>query len=239
MSDTLSAHPAARALRTRLEHGEPTRIVGFGSSNTEARAECRFNWLDWLDYGLHRAYGRFHRTINSGVSGNTTGQMLERFDEDVALYRPHVVFVTAGGNDSAPEKTAGEEVYRANLLRIAGWIRDLGAAVVFQTYYAVDLERMEPPYAAAFPVYMEIVREVAAETGDALIDHYSRWERLRLADLERYRALMLNPLHVNASGNMLMGADVLRALGVPLTDEARGALATGLELQAALDDLAR
>ncbi len=237
MTASTSDHPAACGLRARLEKGLRTRIVGFGSSNTEARAERRFNWLDWVDYGLHQAYGRSHRTINSGVSGNTTGQMLDRFDDDVALYRPGLVFVTGGGNDSSPDKTLGEDVYRSNLLAIAARIRDLGAGVVIQTYYAVDLERMEPDYAAAFGRYMQIARDVAAETGDLLIDHYARWERLRAADLEQYRSLMFDALHVNEAGNMLMGVDVLRALGVTRTDQAREAMARGLELQAVLDGL--
>ena len=231
-------HPTIEKALARLERGDLTRIVGFGSSNTEARALFRFNWLDWFDAGLRGCFGRCHRTINSGVSGDTTGRMLERFGDDVARYEPHLVLVTGGGNDSAPAKTRGEDAFRANLTEIVTRTRKLGAAVVLQTYYAVDLERMEADYAAAWPRYMEVIRQVSADTGTALLDHYSRWEPLRRSDVALYRTLMHDPLHVNPLGNMIMGMDLLRLFGVPLTDELAAECAEGLEVQRRLDSLA-
>ena len=77
----------------RLEAGVKTRFVVFGSSNTE-RCIHGLHWFDWLDLGLKQTYGRVHHCINAGLGGDTTEGLLVRFDEDVALYQPHVVFVT-------------------------------------------------------------------------------------------------------------------------------------------------
>ena len=37
--------------------------------------------------------------INAGVSGNTTGDALNRIDEDVLSQNPHIVIILLGGND--------------------------------------------------------------------------------------------------------------------------------------------
>jgi lysophospholipase L1-like esterase len=212
-----------------------TRIVAFGSSNTEARNVCRFNWFDWLDAGIAKYYGRVHTSINTGMSGDTSRGLLGRFDEDVTLYRPHLVIITIGGNDANPENEIREERYADNLRELAARVRTLDACVLFQTYYSCDLDRMDPPYARNFQRYMQIIRDVATEVDVDLIDHHRHWERLRESNLALYRSLMHDPMHVNPLGNMLMGLDVMRALKVKLGGELKNTCAEGLKLQGLLD----
>ena len=223
----------------RLLDLKRTRIVATGASNTAARNACRFNWVDWLDVGLTQHYGRLATVINTGISGDHTRGLLARFDDDVALYRPHLVILTIGGNDANPENHIGEIEYRANLRRLAERTDVLGACVLFQTYYACDLDAMVPEYDERFQRCMDVIRGVALETGAELVDHHRRWERLRLADLDAYRALMHDPMHVNPIGNMLMGLDLLRRFKVRLGDELRATCAEGLALQETLDTLER
>jgi hypothetical protein len=83
---------------------------------------------------------------------------------------------------------------------------------------------------------MDIVRQVAAETASTLIDHHRRWERLRLRHFEHYQKLMIDALHVNELGNMLLGLDLMRAFeAVP--EETALYCAEGLEYQRLLDQL--
>lgn len=81
-----------------------TRFVAFGSSNTERAGHCggRYNSFDWFDVLLHEQFGRTFHIINSGVGGENVHGLLARVDRDVPTYGPNVVFVTVGGNDSAP-----------------------------------------------------------------------------------------------------------------------------------------
>jgi hypothetical protein len=68
-------------------------------------------------------------------------------------------------------------------------------------------------YAERFLEYMAAVRQVAGELAVPLIDHLLRWERLRRRDLEAYRKLMADNLHMSALGHAVFGLDVLRTLG--------------------------
>ena len=230
-----------QCLIRRLETEPMTRILALGSSNTELGAHAMgcHNWVDWLDVGLRQHFGRKHIVINAGVSGQTTSQMLERFDRDVALFQPHAVFITGGGNDSNPDNGVSEQQFRSNLVELAGKVRSLDAFPILQTYYAFDVERMqdEQEWARRFPGFMQVTRNVAAGQGVYLIDHLKRWERLRLNDIDAFRSLMRDSKHVNPLGNMLIGLDVLRHFGVKPLDELVKTCREGLEMQRLLDNL--
>jgi lysophospholipase L1-like esterase len=223
-------------IRERLRTQPRTRIVAFGSSNTERRIEG-LHWFDWLDLGLAQTYGRVHHCISAGLGGDTSGGLLARFEQDLALYRPHVVFVTIGGNDAKPDSGLAAVAFRANLLALDGLIRALGATPIFQTYYAADTEALGPDHGARFLDFMEIVRGVAAVTGAPLIDHLRRWEPVRERYPELYYSLMLDALHVNPLGNMVMGLDLLRAFAASLEPAQQAACTPGLWIQQVMDTL--
>ena len=193
----------------RFQTSDHFRVVGFGASNTERYMPC-MHWLDVLEVGLRRKFGRKFQIINSGVSGNNTREALERFDRDVAFFQPAAVIVTLGGNDcdQRPEKHVPEPEYSANMVEIADRIRTLGAIPIFQTYYKMDLKAMEPNLARDFVHNMEIVRCLAKKHSWNLVDHYSVFEKLDPL-VHRYK-LMLNPMHTNEEGNLLMGVELLR-----------------------------
>lgn len=232
------------SLIERMKHpGELLRIVFMGSSNTQRVANIgnAQNWVDWVDLGLAGWYGRSHYSINVGISGQTTRDMLARFERDVVQYQPHVVFLTAGGNDCNPVNDVGLAEFRANLSAMIARSRQIGALPIPQTYYSCDSQRMEEtgegPRAQNFPAYMQAIRETAAATHAPLIDHFGRWEVLRHTDLALYRSLMFDPLHMSAAGHALFAMDVLRVLGADFASR-RDLLpfaAPALDLQARLD----
>ena len=193
----------------RFQTSEHFRVVGFGASNTERYMPC-MHWLDVLEVGLRKRFGRKFQIIDSGVSGNNTREALARFDRDVAFFQPAAVIVTLGGNDcdQRPEKHVPEPEYRANMEEIADKIKKLGAIPIFQTYYKMDLEAMEPNLARDFVHNMEIVRDLAKKNNWNLVDHYSVFDRLDPL-VHRYK-LMINPMHTNEQGNLLMGVELLR-----------------------------
>jgi lysophospholipase L1-like esterase len=220
----------------RLTTQSRTRFVAFGSSNTERRLHG-LHWFDWLDLGLVQTYGRRHHFINAGVGGDTTRDLLARFEDDVARYQPHVVFMTIGGNDAKPDSGIDDAMYEADLRTLEQRIRKLDAVPVFQTYYAADIERLDPRHGTRFLAYMAVIRRVAMETVAPLIDHHRRWEPLRLQHAELYRELMQDPLHVNPLGNMLMGLDLIRAFGAQLEEEQELVCTRGRLFQKILDAL--
>ncbi|MBQ9338048.1 MAG: SGNH/GDSL hydrolase family protein [Lentisphaeria bacterium] len=203
--------------RKLAEHQHIT-VEAFGPSNTQRRLPG-MTWFDFVELGFKSKYGGgCGNFINTGIGGNTTAMMLARFDRDVRIYKPDVVIVTAGGNDANPVHKVSPEQYRANMLEIHRRITELGAEVIFQTYYACRLELIPPERAELMNILMQIVREVAAETGSLLQDNYRRWNRLRDRFPEVYALLMKDAMHVTPDGNAVIGLGLLRSFGIELSE---------------------
>lgn len=219
-----------------LERHEFIRVVAFGASNTQ-RYLPGTHWFDYVDMAFKNTYGGgCGHFVNSGISGNTTVDLLNRFDRELAYYKPDLVIMTIGGNDCNPAKNISTEQFRENLGILCDKIRDLGGDVILQTYYACDLEMITPPERAELMVKnMQIVREVAADKGVLLNDNDLRWARLRDNDIETFRLLMLNSMHVNDTGNQLIGLDLVRKLNLKLRADYRGQCTAGLLAQALMD----
>jgi len=216
----------------RLREGKRTRILAFGSSNTE-RHIPGLHWLDWLELAIRCRYGRVHTMVNTGIGGDTTGMLLARFDDDAARYCPHLAIVTAGGNDSFPQNGVTLEAYRANLLELHRRFAALGTTVLFQTYYAPDPDLI--PGLERFYACMEAVREVAGATQAGLADHLARWEPFRRAHTALYKTLMLDGFHVNALGNAVLGADLARRFQADLGGPEPDVWADALRIQRLMD----
>ena len=193
------------------------RILAFGSSNTERRI-CGMHWFDCLELAVKNKYGRVHHCVNSGVGGETSADLLARFDTDAAFYNPDVAVLTIGGNDSSPERDLNAAAFERNLFEIQREFDEMDCLVVFQTYYAPNKYELPEEENAAFEEYMEIVRSVAVETDSGLIDHLERWTPLRDENPEKYLELMLDPFHVNETGNLILGLRVAEEFGCPLLD---------------------
>ncbi len=84
---------------------------------------------------------------------------------------------------------------------------------------------------------MQIVRDVAANTGSGLIDHLIRWEPLRLGHPKKYLSLMRDPGHVNELGNMVLRLDLNRVFGLRLDESTLAHCEDGLIVQYMLDEL--
>ena len=232
-------HSKLNNIFDKLAAGKRIRLLAVGSSNTQRR-QPGMHWLDYLELGLKYRFGKGAViVINSGVGGDTSRGVLERFDTDVKLFRPDITILTVGGNDAAPKMDISPEEYKDNITDICKRILDMRSIPVLQTYYSCDLDKVEINNlveARQFPQYMNIMREVASRMDLPLIDHLKRWEPLRLNDLEKYRKLMNDPFHVNSIGNMLIGVDLLRKFDLdisPFENYCR----EGVEYQAILDKL--
>jgi hypothetical protein len=62
---------------------------------------------------------------------------------------------------------------------------------------------------------MEIVRDLAKKNHWNLVDHYKVFDSLDPL-VHRYK-LMLNPMHTNEAGNLLMGVELLRHFDIDPT----------------------
>ena len=222
-------------LSKRAQSGEFTRVVAFGSSNTERRI-AGMHWFDCFELAYRTTFGQQVVCINSGRGGDTTSDLLDRMERDCLAYQPHIAFVTIGGNDSNPERGISVAAFQDNLCQIIRRIEACGCRPVLQTYYGLDLAEMPPLHVTAFAQMMQVVRDLSSQTDCMLIDHLARWERLRKAYYEIFQELMLDPMHVNNTGNLVLGLDVVRAFSMKLSNDPY--LSEARTTQALLDKLA-
>ena len=235
------------SIHRKLEKGEVVRVAALGSSNTQRRI-TGMHWFDYVELGFkkqNKACGQF---INSGVGGNTVLDLLERYDKEIGVYKPDLAIITIGGNDSNPVQNINADVFRDNLQLLHKKLTNSACEVILQTYYACDLERIEsyygypskdngPSFAENLISYMQIIRDTGKKLNCPVVDHFSKWEKLRLHDVSAYRNLMNDPMHVNALGNMVLGLDLMDFFKLELNEECRNYCQTGLLVKSYLNSL--
>lgn len=212
----------------RVARGKHVHVAALGSSSTE-HFMVGAHWFDYVNLGFMHKYRRWtddrssvdnpQLCLNAGTSNNTTAELLARFDRDIAPFKPDLLIMLSGINDANPNRGVSQAEFRANLKEIRRRTEALGGDVLFQTFYSCDAEvfaEQHPGWAANYPEYVEVVREVA---GELLWDNFSRWERLRKFDVKAYRLLMRDAVHLNPEGNAVIGLDLVRLLDLELPDE--------------------
>jgi lysophospholipase L1-like esterase len=84
------------------------KILMYGDSNTQGLPDA--SWPNHLQLLLLQ-----HRypvqVLNRGVAGYSSYQGLQRFKEDLRVYKPKIVFFSFGWNDAAPSMSAPDPYY--------------------------------------------------------------------------------------------------------------------------------
>lgn len=154
--------------------------------------------------------------VNTGVSSERTGHILQDFDNRVARFSPDVVTLMIGTND-ATLGPRGRKEYRKNLNELAVRIRDTGAVPIFLTFNPIRLDQAATR--ADLPAYVDLMREVAAEHKILLVDNYDYWESQGTTALEGW---LSDAIHPNEVGHLMMALLLLDKLGI---DDPNGSIA--------------
>ena len=100
-----------------------TNVIAFGDSLTQGyRVDAGLGWPERLSAIVGRPI------LNRGVSGDTTGDALNRLERDVLSQDPRIVLVCLGGNDMLRRLPADQQF--ENLRAIVRRIQERGALVV-------------------------------------------------------------------------------------------------------------
>jgi lysophospholipase L1-like esterase len=185
----LCRYRAANA--SALSAPAPPRVVFMGDSITE-------NWAlgdpGFFDRGL----------INRGISGQTTAQMLVRFQSDVIALRPQIVHILGGTNDIAGNTgpmTAQD--FENNIKSMVQIARANGIRVILGSIPPVAAFNWQPevdpkPWVKKLNVWL---RAYAAQCDVEYIDYYP----LLAGPSGEFRADLSNDgVHPNRSGYRLM-----------------------------------
>jgi lysophospholipase L1-like esterase len=185
-----------------------TKLIGFGASTMQGAGDSQGGFFKRLEAKLSGA-GRARKWLNFGVGGNSTRDMLARFDA-VKVHLPCPAVILLGSNDFPragdvwPQNRLALPDYAANL-------RILFAAfshpqTLFVSSFLICPRRtgMDP---AVFRSYMQTALKIAAEHWMAIWDLYA--ESLGFGD--KYYAD--DGVHYNDAGHEFIAEHVFRALG--------------------------
>jgi len=167
-------------------------------------------------------------TINAGISGHKSTDMIARFQRDVLDKKPDLVTISVGVNDvwhgfydnhpkgDGPRGVKLED-YRTNVESMVTQAQGIGAKVVIlsTTVIQEDPKSGENRKAAK---YNAALRDIAREHNCAFIDFQKPFREL----INNYRSttggkdnfLTVDGVHMNAEGNKVMAHTILTGLGI-------------------------
>lgn len=158
------------------------------------------------------------RVVNKGVSGNTSKDLVARFDQDVLPYQPENLLILIGINDvwrqfDVPlitEDAVSPEEYEANLENLIERSKGFVKNLILVTPYYIE-ENTADRMRARMDEYSAIVKKLAEKHGAIFVDMQAAWVKL----LKYYHSSYItwDRIHPNSQGNLYMARTILDALG--------------------------
>lgn len=114
------------------------------------------------------------RVINRGISGNRSGDLVARWEEDCLALKPDLLSILIGINDtwrrfdSNSPTTAAE--YEANMRRLLADVRDrLGIPVVLMEPFVLEVQPGQADWREDLDAKIDVLRRLAREFGCLLV----------------------------------------------------------------------
>ena len=154
------------------------------------------------------------RVTNSGISGNTSRDLLARFERDVLALSPDYVSICIGINDvwrqfdspAMPDVQVDPEEYERNLRQMLESLRGRTKGVFLMTPYYMEPNK-DDIMRARMNVYGEICRKLALEYGCVFIDLQAMFDRYFTHRHSSYIAW--DRIHPNQVGATLIAREFL------------------------------
>ncbi len=169
---------------------------------------------------------RFH---NAGVGGAKAWDALQRFDRDVADYKPKYVTVLLGMNDGRyqPFKQEIFDTYQNDMREVIDRIKQTGAQPILMspTMFDSRAARLRRPnddpgklelYNSVLAYYGQWLREVSMRNGYGFVDMYSPLNNLTLLERKTEPRFTMIPdsVHPGPSGQIVMAYSIIEDMGL-------------------------
>ena len=220
--------PAAKPSGLNLQDGD--RFLFIGDSITH---QCLYTQFVENYYFTRFPDRRIHFR-NAGVSGDKAADALNRFDDDIARFKPTVATVLLGMNDGSYKDfdPAIFETYRRDMTTLMDKLDALKCRIFLMgptmfDHQAWDIRVKENPeyargrnvtgYNGVLAYYSAWLRETARQRGYGYIDLFSPLNNLtdkgRLTD--KNFTLIADAIHPDAPGQQVMAHTIIETLGEP------------------------
>lgn len=212
-AETLMADDGFRSMILALPFRDGDRVAAVGDSITADR----LGWFELLRAAMRIAGRTGVRLENFGISGNTTADVLERFDL-IEAFQPTHVLMMLGTNDARShgrrvecQMASAAEVGR-NLEALSEMIvKDLGAALTVVTPSAVDPTRIRT-FFRDLPLRWHA--EAVAEVADVVraLDSTCVDVHAAMCEVGVGRLVEADGVHPSRQGQELILSSILRQL---------------------------
>lgn len=213
---------------------KPGGIVMFGDSTTAPRGKLKVYAMRVET--MLQSIGSSLGVHNAGIGGNTTRDALKRLQTDVLRYKPRVVVMQFGINDSAvdvwrnPAATAPRvplTEYLANLRRMIAAAQEAKTKVILMTTnplrWTSKLREVygKPPYdlaaedgfdSATLAGYNEALRKLAAKLKVPLVDVRAAYPDFAAKHQTTIDGMLLDGMHPNDLGQELVAELLVPAI---------------------------
>ncbi len=155
---------------------------------------------------------RYIRCVNMGISGNTTKDLLNRWENDINALSPDLVVLCIGFNDvwrqfdtpCQPEWAVSPEEYRKNLNKMADLCK---CNMLWLTPYYLETNK-EDPMRKRMDEYRNICKQIAEQRGFICIDLQDEFESILKY---RYPAFITwDRIHPGWVGSYIIAQAILR-----------------------------
>ena len=158
------------------------------------------------------------RVTNSGISGNTSRDLLARFDRDVVSLKPDWVSICIGINDvwrqfdcpAMPDCHVYPDEYRENLEKMILSVKDSVKGIFLLTPYYIEGNRQDA-MRARIDEYISICAELCEKYGCVFVDFQSMYEKF--CSIRHSSAVAWDRIHPNEMGAMMMAREFLKHCG--------------------------
>ena len=213
---------------------KPGGIVMFGDSTTAPRGKLKV-YATRVETML-QSIGSSLGVHNAGIGGNTTRDALKRLQTDVLKYKPRIVVMQFGINDSAVnvwQKPPATEPrvplaeYLSNLRRMITAAQNAKAKVILMTTnplrWTPKLKELygKPPYnpaaedgfdSAMLAGYNEALRKLAADLKVPLVDVRAAYPEFAAKHQTTIEGMLLDGMHPNDLGQQLVAELLVPAI---------------------------
>lgn len=204
------AAAASRADGILVQSGQ--RVAFLGASVTERGWNLPAGYVRLVVDGL-AANGVSITPILAGVSGNTTGQMLARFQKDVLDKKPDWLIFCVGTNDENRRNPIPLAHPEANINSIIDQSQRAGIKVMLMTTNTVG-ENLDNAHDLALTQYDQFLNQVAAQKGFPIAEVKRGLSDAIGQRKQKSNVVTVDGVHPNLLGNEIMADTILRACGL-------------------------
>jgi lysophospholipase L1-like esterase len=215
LASCAAAAAAPSQLIRNLRAGQSQTIVTYGTSLTRPA-----EWPEQLAAWLDAEFPGQAQVINRGIASMSSPEALARLDTLVLSQNPDTVFLEFAVNDALADRNISLDESRDNLNTMIDRILAEGPM------REIILMTMNPAWDSPLgshatfrpnlAQYYQGYRDVAAERGLLLIDHYVHWVQLRDSDLAQFQQYIPDGVHPTAEAlQQIVTPEIIRSLTIP------------------------